>query len=474
MKKQGFSSLFVIIILASLVFFILAVVEVTAGFSSRSTAENICVITGESILSEYQKDLFELYGLLALQSFDEKLSRMAAFYIEESLHSEGANILKMQLKACNVSSEKYPALDVNAFSSQIQALSLALIGKDVLSGLDFSDVMPEIKSAADSAHSIIEDSEEEMQTISEASSTYYSNQEEEESIEEKKAGKQVKNLWNRYKDVTEMRNSSEFEFKAIDDIDVRRSLPSNLLGISPRRNILSACIDLDVYPDSWIENEYILNRCSYATAIQENAYIDLEAEYILYGRFSDQENEEEIRSSLFWLRSALNLAHIYSDSHKRAEVTALASGTFALVPFPVAVCIISGIWAAIEAHNDLNLLFDGQCVPFIKNAKDWKSSLSGAVGGHVSLLSSSGSSSAVGTYEDYVRLFLLAIPKCEKLARLMDIIQLNIANKGKHNFCFQDYAYGFSLTASFEKSMHLPGDRFVSERTGSVVQEHVY
>ena len=474
MNKQGFSSLFVIIILASLVFFILVVVEVTAGFSSRSVAEDICLITGESLLSEYQTDLFESYGLLAMQSFNEKLSRMAKFYIESSLDSGGANILKMRLVSCNVNAEKYPALDVDLLSSQIKAVALAMMAKDMIDRLDFSDSLSKIKTEAESSEAMKNTLEEQMQSLDESLQATRDSQEGEESDEAKKTAKQVKRLLRQYKDFTQIQNSSGFELKAIESPEIIMSLPSQLLGILQRRNILSTCVDLNLYADSWIENEYILNRCSYATAIKQSTYRDLEAEYILYGRFSCKENEKAVRSSLFWLRSALNLAHIYSDNQKKTEVTALASSAFSLVPLPVAVFAIASIWAAIEAKNDLNLLFDNQCVPFFKKESDWKSSLSGVAEGDATSSSDSGASTSIGMYDDYLRLFLLSLPKCEKLARLMDVIQLNIANKMGRNFCFQDYAYGFSLTASFEKSAHLPGNSFVSDRTGSVVQEHAY
>jgi hypothetical protein len=474
MKKQGFSSLYVVIILASLLFFILVVVEVTSGFAARSVSENICLLTGESLLSEYQKELFGKYGLFAMCSYDEKLTRMAEFYIKESLASEGADILEMRLTSCNVSSEKYPALDIKAFSKQIQAVCVAMMAKDFVSGSNFPDVLVDVKDAADTSESMKSSSEAQMKSLSESSQNNQDIQTEEEDGKEEQARKQAKNLWGRYKDVMQNQNQSISESKAIDEIVVRMSLPSYLLGIRQRGSILLGCPASDLHVDAWIENEYILNRCSYATAIKKNTYIALETEYILYGQFSDKENEEEIRHSLFWLRSALNIAHIYSDQQKKAEVTALAAGAFALIPLPVASFIISSIWAAVEAQNDLNLLFDGKCVPFFKTATDWKSSLSGAVNGNVSLSADSDASSKIGSYDDYLRLFLLAMPTSEKLVRLMDVIQLNIANQNGYNFCFQDYAYGFSLTANFEKAMHLPGNDFVSERTGCVVQEHAY
>ena len=473
MNKQGFSSLLIIIILASIIFFILAVIEVTAGFSSRSAAESTCMVAGESILSEYQKELFELYGLLALQSFDQRLTRMGEFYIEESLASEGANILDLRLLSCDVSSEKYPALDVEAFSSQIQAVSAALLAKNIMSGSDFSERLRDIKDAVDLSELNKKAAEKQLESLGDSSKNLSDTQDEEDEEGEQER-KQARSLMRRYKEAMQIQDSNSCVSKEIAGAQLQNSLPSNLLGALSRTSLLSACMNLDVYPASWLENEYILNRCSYATALLENSFIDLEAEYILFGQLSDKENEEETRSALFWLRSALNMAYIYSSSQKRAEVTMLASSAFALIPTPLAFCIISGIWAAVEAKNDVDLLFKGKCVPFFKSEKDWKSSLSGEINHCLPPTEQGEGDSSIGAYDDYLRLFLLLLPKHEKLARLMDVIQLNIANQLGRNFCFRDYAYGISLNAEFEKAVHLPGSSFVEKRTGIVEQEHAY
>lgn len=473
MRKQGFSSLYIVMILSSLIFFVLVVIEVTAGFATRSVAESVCVLTRESIASEYQKELWARYGIFALRSFDERLTCMAEFYINENLASERANILKMKLNSCSVSSEKYPALDIDGFSAQIKLVSFAMIAKDLISNAGFEDTLADVKEAAEVGESKKSSAEAELESLSE-NPNKDQDQQVEENEDEKQARRQARDLLKRYKSATENQSVSVAEAKSIEGIDVRTSLPSNLLGIQPRGSLLLSFIDFDPNIDAFAENEYIVRSCSYSTKMNENSYVSLEAEYILYGRFSDKENEEEIRSSLFWLRSALNIAHIYSNQQKKAEVTALAASAFSFVPLPIATFMISSIWAAVEAKNDVSLLFEGKCVPFFKTETDWKCSLLCAVNGDAATPTNAEGSSKIGTYSDYLRLFLLAIPRAEKLVRLMDIMQLNIANKEGQYFCFRDYAYGFSLTAHFEKVMHLPGNSFVSKRAGIVEQEYTY
>lgn len=64
----------------------------------------------------------------------------------------------------------------------------------------------------------------------------------------------------------------------------------------------------------------------------------------------------------------------------------------------------------------------------------------------------------------YQRLLLALLPRNEKLARLMDIMELNIRFVDGANFSFRNYAYGFELTAEFA----------LKKRLGDVTQTHIY
>ena len=66
--------------------------------------------------------------------------------------------------------------------------------------------------------------------------------------------------------------------------------------------------------------------------------------------------------------------------------------------------------------------------------------------------------------EMYLRLLLALLPRNEKLARLMDIMELNIRFVDGANFSFRNYAYGFELEAEFA----------LKKRSGDVSQTFVY
>ena len=92
----------------------------------------------------------------------------------------------------------------------------------------------------------------------------------------------------------------------------------------------------------------------------------------------------------------------------------------------------------MESWKDFELLKKGQFVPVFKTEKSWKTWISydgEAVKKEVSL-----------GYKDYLRVFLLMVPREVKLARILDVIQLN---ESRQNSWFQilDAVTSFSVNA---------------------------
>ena len=470
MNKSGFTSLYIVIILTSLIFLVLVVIEAAAGYAVGSVAENLCMVSGESVLSEYQINLWKKYGVFALKSSDEKLTEMSRFYISESLKSDGNNLLSAELLSCDATSEKYPALDTEAFSAQIREMALLIVAEKVMNGQELSDSYDKTVDTFESIEPMKDTSLEDLQRLTAVSIPGESTETEEEQEEGSQLKEQAESLLRRYRSIEQEESAGSSLNRAVTDAAIKAILPSALMQIPQTRTLLFKRIVNDVM--KLPENEYIIDRCSFATAQRKNTFLALEVEYILYGRFSDRENEKEIKKSLFWLRSAFNVSYIYSDRNKLAEVNAMAASVFSMIPLPLAVFMIASIWSGVEAQHDVKLLMAGDNVPFIKGESDWYYSLTGSVSGESVPLKTSSSES--GNYDDYLRLFLLTSAREEKLIRLMDVMQLNIANIEGDAFSFRDYAYGFSLCAVFQKKMHLPGNGFQPDRNGTVKQEHAY
>jgi len=207
------------------------------------------------------------------------------------------------------------------------------------------------------------------------------------------------------------RDSDSKKGKSIKN-SVHRSLPSRLLGYPKRVSLVLSGGIKDISFAAIAEDEYMLAVCSNALRKKENSFFDCELEYILYGNPSDAANRKALKMSLFALRFAVNEAKNISET---GEI------------------LVSAAMSAAMALEDVRVLFSGGKVDGLD-------------------------------LEIYLRLLLALLPRDEKLARLMDIMELNIRYIDGANFSFRNYAFGFELDARF----------LLKKRTGDVSQTHIY
>ena len=100
-KNSGFSSIYVLLCLSSLVLFLLCVCELCSGYAAGSICENVCLVAGKSVLSEYQPDLQRRYGVFAVTAFPQKLEPLNAFYIRQNLSGKSL-LIWPKLRMCTV------------------------------------------------------------------------------------------------------------------------------------------------------------------------------------------------------------------------------------------------------------------------------------------------------------------------------------------------------------------------------------
>ena len=236
----------------------------------------------------------------------------------------------------------------------------------------------------------------------------------------------------------------------------RDRLPTALLGVKPSSSLLkyaaSALVQDGISAGAWLQSSYAVHVCSDLLHKRNDTVLGLETEYILFGRPSDRENEKEMKDALFKVRTAVNLAENLGNETKRNYYIAAATA-FPAVPPPVAVLLLAAIDAARQAKTDVERLCSGGCVEILPGILP--------------------EGRKIGTYRDYAALLLMLLPEQTRLARLMDIMQINVAYMDGANFAFRDYCYGFTLHASFEKESFLP---LLSGgvRQGEIRQTHRY
>ena len=161
--------------------------------------------------------------------------------------------------------------------------------------------------------------------------------------------------------------------------------------------------------------------------------LDYELEYILEGKASDRENLEAVAGRILMMRFVPDYAYIRTDVQKKAEAKAMAAALCTVIALPeIAEVVAQGIllaWAYGEAVMDLRTLIGGGKVPLVKTAEDWKLSLSGLM--QLGTEDDTGNGGAVNqenglAYGEYLRMLLFLKPQNELGMRTLDMIEQNL------------------------------------------------
>jgi len=217
--------------------------------------------------------------------------------------------------------------------------------------------------------------------------------------------------------------------------------------------------------DELIYGEYLMKVCGNYRNQKEDSVLKYQIEYILYGLSSDASNLSACLATLFAVRSAGNLIAIYSNSGMKAQAEAVAEILCCLIACPeltpVLKNILLGVWALAESVADIKNLLDGGKVPLIKKEGQWSLSLSGVLSGN---FFGSGKKEEGLSYQAYLRVLLGLMNQQKKVARSLDIVEMDIREtEGNRYFRIDqciDYMkvnFGFADAAGhdfvFEKMM---------------------
>ena len=156
-----------------------------------------------------------------------------------------------------------------------------------------------------------------------------------------------------------------------------------------------------------------------------------EAEYLLEGNESDQENLEAVLKKISVIRTGANYAYLLTDQTKQAEAEAMAIALCSLLLVPEALEFMKQAilfaWAYGEGICDLRTLVAGKKLPLVKTQDTLQLSLEnlmklGTAEEETAILEHE---EGIG-YEDYVKTFLLAENTESLCMRALDLIELKL------------------------------------------------
>jgi hypothetical protein len=198
--------------------------------------------------------------------------------------------------------------------------------------------------------------------------------------------------------------------------------------------------------EKYLIDSYIMSHFKYGTStyINKPSFFRHEVEYILVGSYSNQKNREKVESALKIIRIVMNTAYLYGDEKRYAQTLAAAE---LLTPAsaPATQAVIITTWAAAEAENDVKLLLKGRPVPLNKSDASWATSLENVLNNINEGCIDPGNERGL-YYSDYLRILLHFQNEDMKVARIADLVQINMKAVQDRNFLMKTCNEGLYLT----------------------------
>ena len=166
-----------------------------------------------------------------------------------------------------------------------------------------------------------------------------------------------------------------------------------------------------------------------------------QVEYAIAGKKSDRENLTTVVRELLLIREASNMLHLMSSAEKRAQAdsAAMIASLLLLNPElePVISFLIKLSWAYAEAIMDVRKLLSGGQIPLWKTEATWQVGLWSVGGALLGFDTADASTVSRGLdYEEYLRLLLLTKSADSLTASVTDLVEMNVRRiDGREGFC---------------------------------------
>lgn len=385
MNKKGSASVFLVYIISAMVALAALFVYAAKIKAYTGICDGVLNLAQRSVLSEYDLTLYERYGLMAFEKNGMEAALEIDGYIDYSFKKDAP------AKKTQVTFGDYSMGNVNTLKKQIIEYMELYAVKDLISAEN--------------------------------------NNKEREEWEDRIL---------RNKGITETLPSKPFRESGEGFLDKIEQL---------KDQIKSADEILNNTTDTYLMDKYILTHFKHAAGgpLTETSFFDHEVEYILIGDFSNKKNRETVEKAVKLIRTAMNTAYLYTDEKRYAQTLAAAElMTPASAPATQAVIITT--WAAAEAENDLKLLLKCKPVPFNKTDGSWATSLDNVLNNITDGCIDPGVSKGM-FYDDYMMLLLHFQNEEVKLARIADLIQINMKAVQDRDF-LMNTAYAGMITST--------------------------
>lgn len=190
-------------------------------------------------------------------------------------------------------------------------------------------------------------------------------------------------------------------------------------------------------------NLYLMEHFSHALDTKEEGPLSYELEYLLEGKSSDKENLEAVLWKLCNVRFGVDYLYLLSDSEKQMEARTLAGTLCTILAIPgiteVVTQAILLAWAYGEAVMDVRTLLHGGKVAVIKSGSTWKLSLDGLLHLKERMGETETAEDETGlSYQEYLRMMLFFKNKSQLSIRGLDLVEIDLKERFGKEFLSLD------------------------------------
>lgn len=395
-NQKGSTSVFLVLILAAMLGLAGAFIYAAKETARKSHTDGLFDLAGKSVLSEFDIDLKNKYGLFAFSGSSNDIEGKLRYYMDYSFALKE----NISFNALYVNAGGHSLGDTSILEKEILDYMKYVAGKELLKEKETSDGKQETTK--------------------------------DRVLRNRKIINNLPSL--------PLKNDQESLFARAGKIGETLTSVENVFREGS---------------ETYLINQYILSHFKNASDqnMKGDTFFSNEVEYILEGDYRNKENLDGVKYALIALRSALNVSYLYADSDKRMATLAMAE---LMTPGPEAIltqAVIVGTWAYAEAKNDVALLMNGRKVPFFKDDASWATDLDAVMNNkekdYIEPAINKGLS-----YKKYLMVFLHFQDKSVKLARVMDLIQINMKGTCNGDFSIKAYHVGFQYRGKINRNEH--------------------
>lgn len=204
---------------------------------------------------------------------------------------------------------------------------------------------------------------------------------------------------------------------------------------------------------------YFSTHMSNYTDTVHSGVMHYEQEYLLFGKYGDDQNQRSATLSILGIRVLMNILHVITDSTKQAEAMAVAAALLSAVPFEALIKIVQYlilvVWGIQNAYLETAEILQGKAVPLLVTAGSFQLSLTNAAAmsrdkrTQMAREYQPPAGFNLG-YDHYLMIFMLLRDGDTMVGRALDLIQVNIRAKYDSKFLLRNCIYGFEADVTAE------------------------